>query len=942
MHQKDNPENFSIFYANVCSIRNKTGEIEATIYARQRYNMLCFTEHCMLQEEIEHLKVLDYSVVSSFCRENSKHGGSAILCGPAWETKTLGQLTDLSVEHECEVSAIEITKLDLVVVTIYRPPGGNFSILLDVINSILNVSLGLKKYVILNGDFNIHFEKNYNLKEQFLDLTESYDFREKVLVNTRKNHRLDNVFINFEDVCDCQITVFNPDLSDHDGAIECIINIENLVKNFKKNYDLNLKKLFCRPFTKNGITKMSQLLHNENWTFLETNKAEVSCTQFFESFFSYRGEAFPEVKRGLTPNREPGAAEWFNGELQATRWELHVLNEMLAETDCPVLRRERNALRNKYRLEINTSKKLTNSNYIRNSDNIAKASWHLIKKHMPTTNTKTKVNLSPNLCNNYFAEVAENLVRAMPTAKASPALYLRGVRLGGDNLAFSFGEVTPCDVYQALNTLKKKHSKDFYDLSVVQVQTFSELLCVPLATIFNKCIREGIYPKEFKISRTIPIFKGGDRSLPSNYRPISLIPVFSKIFELILKNQLCPYLEGNGLFVEEQWGFRKNRSTTGAILNLCDFIVGGFEEGEIVASTFSDLSKAFDCVSHDILIEKLKYYGLDDMSIKLMSDYLGNRVQVTEIEGERSEERAMRHGVPQGSILGPLLFLVYINDLPNALPDCRVVMFADDSGFSVRAGTLEDANAGMTVHVESANDWFRCNYLNVNLNKTETMIFSLKKCDIPDNPEKLKFLGVTLDSRLTFDQHVTVISKKLCSAIYVLRNIAKIVDKETTLMAYHGLFHSICSYGLLAWGHSSHASRVFALQRRAIRVIAGIGYRDDAKPFFESLKILTLPSQYILEALIFYRKNSQNYLTNAEVHNYNTRNRNDIQIEFLRLNTSWNATRHYAPAFFNKLPHRIRNLPLIAFKRKIKQFLMSSALYSINEFLELNMSDMEF
>lgn len=195
---------------------------------------------------------------------------------------------------------------------------------------------------------------------------------------------------------------------------------------------------------------------------------------------------------------------------------------------------------------------------------------------------------------------------------------------------------------------------------------------------------------------------------------------------------------------------------------------------------------------------------------------------------------------------------------------------------------------------------------------------------------------------LTFEQHVNTVSGRIASGVFVLRNLSGAVDVEVCLIAYHALVHSVCVYGLLAWGHSAHISRVFRLQRRAVRVLAQIGYRDDVRIFFEHLRILTLPSQYIYDSLLFFHQNMDRYKRAEEIHHHETRHRCDFRPEFLRLRASWNATLHYAPTFFNKLPFRIRELPFKEFRLVIKKYLLSKTFYSYEEFLNCNVTEQDF
>lgn len=266
-------------------------------------------------------------------------------------------------------------------------------------------------------------------------------------------------------------------------------------------------------------------------------------------------------------------------------------------------------------------------------------------------------------------------------------------------------------------------------------------------------------------------------------------------------------------------------------------------------------------------------------------------------------------------------------------------MYADDTSFLLRAKECEDLNERVVECTESVDDWFIANGLNLNKDKTKNVVFSLRHSNKQDNHESVKFLGITLDPKLTFEQHVGNISKRAASGVFVLRSLAKTVDPKVCLTAYHALVHSVCVYGLLTWGHSPHAARVFSIQRRAVRVLAGIGYREEARPYFEKFEILTLPSQYILESLLFVRQNIDKFESSQDVHSHDIRSRTDLRIDFLRLKRSWNATLHYAPAFFNKLPVRVRELPIKQYKIAIKAYLLKKMFYNFNDFLSCDVTD---
>ena len=205
-----------------------------------------------------------------------------------------------------------------------------------------------------------------------------------------------------------------------------------------------------------------------------------------------------------------------------------------------------------------------------------------------------------------------------------------------------------------------------------------------------------------------------------------------------------------------------------------------------------------------------------------------------------------------------------------------------------------------------------------------------------NGPQGIKYLGVTIDPHLTWSIHVDTLCKKISSDVFLIRSLKQQVPDDALLMAYHSIFMSKCTYGLLVWGHSSHMARVFGMQRRVVRVLANLGYRDAVRDKFVDLKLLTLPSIYILHSLLFIADNLCQYTTNSGVHNHLTRAACDIRTPFLRLEHSRNAENYYGPIFYNKLPNHIKGLGKNLFKRELKNVLLNNAFYSIKEFLDFD------
>ena len=442
--------------------------------------------------------------------------------------------------------------------------------------------------------------------------------------------------------------------------------------------------------------------------------------------------------------------------------------------------------------------------------------------------------------------------------------------------SFKFDLIDEKKITHVARCLHNKSSSGKDGISLKLLKYLLPGLSKPLTLIINQSLLTGIFPDRLKIAKVIPLYKKGDESILDNYRPTSLLPAFSKIFEKIVHEQLTDYFTRYKLFFDGQYGFRKKHSTELVTIELVDRILSDIDNKPLPVVVFMDLSKAFDTLDHSILIHKLQYYGITGIALNWFKSYLSNRLQYVDINGSISSMQHITTGVPQGSILGPLLFLIYMNDLPNVSALFKYILFADDTSLlsSIEYSIpINDTNTNELMNIELCNicNWLAVNKLSVNVTKTKFMVFHPHQKDVKDQIPNLKindseielvenfnFLGIQLDKNLNWKTHTNLIANKLSKYSGILNRLKRYLPLFVLRMLYFCLVNSQISYGLLSWGFQ--CKRLEKLQKRIIRIKTCSKYNAHTDPLFKRVNVLKINDVFKLNALTFYYKYTNNEL----------------------------------------------------------------------------------
>lgn len=605
-------------------------------------------------------------------------------------------------------------------------------------------------------------------------------------------------------------------------------------------------------------------------------------------------------------------------------------------------------LKNEYKLfakildkTINEAKKRYDKKQIESNLNNPKNLWNIINQKLGKDLKRTadlnyiidennskiydSTGIGKNM-NSYFCNIGNQLSNKI---KAHHTLH---INYPSSNLHTIF--ITPTtrtEIINIINNMKLKCG-GVDNINTKTIKCLSNFIVDPLVHIINLSIDKSIWPDELKKAEIKPIHKAKSKHHASNYRPISLISNLAKIFEKVIFNRILSFVKKHKILSKMQYGFMKKIGTKDALSYLTNLIYDKLDKSMPIAVTFLDLAKAFDTVNHDILINKLHCYGIRGKAQFLISSYLCNRYQRVKINNCVSDYTRIDIGVPQGTVLGPLLFILYVNDLLLSLPNDTIISFADDTAVISTDKKWDVVESKMNNYLNKIYNWLTLNKLSLNIEKSVFMSF--KTGDYGNNEthninvtidgrkllrvESHKYLGIIFDYKMQWKNHIEYIINKTKYLIFIFYKISKLMTTETLRMIYYALFHSVITYGIIAWG-GAYAKNLILLQNHQNRILKIINKNN----FIVDKNPLNIKQTYTFECLKFhYTELSSIYLNSNSI----TRNKSIIvPRRFKSIGGKSNYVK--ATSIFNVLPLELKIINNVnARKIKLKKWITTNIL----------------
>ena len=956
---KETNSSFSVFHLNGCSVSKRFSTISDYISTlNHKFSVYGFSETRFKETPLPLVHMNDYSLVHT-PRTHRGGGGVAMFVSDDLHYKPRKDLQFAGDSYESIFVEISCDNdKNIIVGTIYKSPDTCCKEFLHMLDKCLDKIIAENKQIYLMGDFNFDLLNHATHKStgDFLNIMFSHNLLPLIDKPTRITPHsatlLDNIFTNHVDnVFPSGILYY--DISDHLP----VFHLSNC--NMKSHSTKNIR---TRKINGPSIANFAYDLSQIDWSpVYDTENGDLAYNTFHDVISNLYNKHFPLSNSIMRKKNEVPRKPWITAGLLRSinkkqrlyrRFLLkpNAVNEKHYKTYCNVLTTIMRRCKRSYYTNVFQSHR----------NNLAKT-WRTINEILGKSRNQplpdhfnnhgidiTDPSDIADSFNEYFTTIGPKLANSIPHANSH---HLHSCNSNISNSLF-FIPTDPEEIQKVVAKLKLG-SAGLDDLNPMVFKQVIHLLALPLSHIFNMSLQSGIVPGKLKIAKVIPIYKKDDPHKFSNYRPISVLPYFSKILERLVYNRLYNYLSRYSLLHNNQFGFRANHSTDMAITHLTQTVYDSLDKKIPTIGVFIDLSKAFDTINHDILLRKLSTYGIRGLTLTWFENYLNNRQQVVNFNSRLSSHLPITCGVPQGSILGPLLFLLYINDLSHVSSKLSFLLFADDTNIFFSHPDINSLVATMNTELDKVASFFHANKLSLNVDKTSFMLFTTRamKNKLPavldvriDNKlinqvSHTKFLGIIIDDKLSWADHLSYISSKVARSAGILSKLRYDLPSVILKSLYDTLVLPHLSYCNIAWGRAaaSRLNPLFRLQKRAIRYITNADFRAHTGPLFANLKTLRLNDINDLCTAIFMFKAHKcllpalfdNYFQySATIHSHNTRRVNNFYPPRVRSNLAANSIKVHGVNIWNSIPISIQNATSTSsFKHHFKSNLLSQPVY---------------
>ena len=912
-----------------------------------KFDVICVSES-WLDESISNLfNIEGYNAFHS--HRSSRGGGSIIYVRNIFSCNVINTNFNMQFANSIILN-ISYQNKSIIVGTFYRSQKADSIIFIENFLEILtNVNLMNNDEIIICGDFNFDLLKleSCNISLDFFNAINTCSLIPTITKPTRVNESsaslLDNILV--KNPISYISGIIQSDITDHYPVF--YIN-KNFLPTSNDNSNITIRYRIINDDTISALRHSLISCNLED--VIQEDDLNLTMQNFSDLLFSNYDNCCPIKTKTLS--HKTLKCPWISNEIKS-----HIKKRDAYAKLCKAGKIPKNLFRN-YRNFVTNFIRQAKINYFeekfnRTKDNI-KNTWKTINnilKTRPSKQNKIGKIVHENviydnnssisgIINEYFINIGSKIAESSISNLSDHKIFLHG----NFPKSFFISPVSAIEISRTIKSLKNK-SCGIHSLPIKILKSIHDIISPTLSIIVNSSFSNGIFPDILKQAKVTPIKKPGNSTNISNYRPISILPSISKIFEKIIHKQLYSYLEENNILFINQFGFRNKKSTTQAILNFTQFLYDSLDKGNNVISLFLDFKKAFDCVNHHILLSKLEFYGIRGVAADWFKSYLENRKQSTIVGDRESNLLQIKNGVPQGSILGPLLFLIFINDLPNSSKIFKFILFADDSTLSLEFRTLNYPTISLiNSELENVNRWLKYNKIAINSDKTKFIIFSYRK-NINFSPlikiggstiqsaDCIKFLGVFVDKHLKFNNHANYISSKLSKSVGILYKLSKYLPTEILKLLYYTLVQPYFNYSIEVWfsTYKNVTNRLNILQKKACRAINKLSFFDHTLEAFKSMSILKLNELYTFKiAILMYKSfisidDSNSYLSITNFnHDHNTRCRNHLPIPIFRRSVSQFSIKYASVKIWNEIPIQLKNAKsLYSFKKNLKIYLLS-------------------